>query len=56
MRAARDLETGYVWVNTSSTHVPGASFGGVKNSGVGREEGLSELESYTQSKNVYISF
>jgi acyl-CoA reductase-like NAD-dependent aldehyde dehydrogenase len=56
MRACRDLEAGYVWVNASSWHIPGTPFGGVKNSGAGREEGIEELMSYTQSKNVYIRF
>ena len=56
MRAVRDLQTGYAWVNWSSTHVPGTPFGGVKDSGVGREESLEELYGYTQSKNVYIRF
>jgi betaine-aldehyde dehydrogenase len=56
MRSSRDLQTGYVWVNWSSAHIPGASFGGVKDSGVGREEGIAELESFTQPKNVYIRF
>lgn len=56
MRATRDLEAGYVWVNWSSSHIPGTPFGGVKDSGVGREEGIDELYSYTQSKNVYIRF
>jgi betaine-aldehyde dehydrogenase len=56
MRSVRDLETGHVWVNWSSAHVPGAAFGGVKDSGIGREEGIDELYSYTQSKNVYIRF
>jgi acyl-CoA reductase-like NAD-dependent aldehyde dehydrogenase len=56
MRAVRDLEAGYVWVNWSSTHVPGTPFGGVKDSGVGREESLDELYGYTQAKNVYIRF
>jgi acyl-CoA reductase-like NAD-dependent aldehyde dehydrogenase len=56
MSAARDLQTGYLWVNWSSSHIPGASFGGVKNSGLGRDEGLEELESFTQSKNVYIRY
>jgi betaine-aldehyde dehydrogenase len=56
MRSSRDLHTGYVWVNWSSSHIPGASFGGVKDSGVGREEGLAELESFTQPKNIYIRF
>ena len=56
LSAVRDLETGYVWVNASSRHVPGAPFGGVKDSGVGREESIDELMSYTQIKNAYIRF
>jgi acyl-CoA reductase-like NAD-dependent aldehyde dehydrogenase len=56
LRGVRDIETGYAWVNWSSNHIPGAPFGGVKNSGVGREEGIDELNSYTQSKNAYIRF
>jgi betaine-aldehyde dehydrogenase len=56
MRAVRDLETGYAWVNWSSSHIPGTPFGGVKDSGVGREESIDELLSYTQSKNVYVQF
>jgi hypothetical protein len=56
-----DLVTGrtgttYVWVNHSSEHIPGAAFGGMKNSGLGREESLEEIESYTQHKNVYIRY
>jgi len=56
LAAARDIHVGYLWVNSSSRHLPGAPFGGMKNSGIGREESLEELESYTQTKNVYISF
>jgi betaine-aldehyde dehydrogenase len=56
MAAARDLQAGYLWVNWSSEHIAGSSFGGVKNSGLGREESLEEIESYTQHKNVYIRF
>jgi len=56
LSAVRDLETGYVWVNASSRHIPGTPFGGVKDSGVGREESIDELMSYTQTKNVYIRF
>jgi len=56
LAAARDIQTGYLWVNWSSEHIAGASFGGVKNSGIGREESLEEIESYTQQKNVYIKF
>jgi acyl-CoA reductase-like NAD-dependent aldehyde dehydrogenase len=56
LSAASDLEAGYVWVNASSAHIPGAPFGGTKNSGLGREEGLEELYSYTQQKNVFVRF
>jgi len=55
-RFARDVQAGYVWVNDASVHFPGADFGGVKDSGVGREEGFGELLSYTQSKNVNVRF
>jgi betaine-aldehyde dehydrogenase len=55
-RYARDVEAGYVWVNDVSRHFLGAPYGGVKNSGVGREEGLQELYSYAEPKNVNVSF
>ncbi|MBS1888525.1 MAG: aldehyde dehydrogenase family protein [Actinobacteria bacterium] len=53
---ARDVEAGYVWVNDSSRHFLGAPYGGVKNSGVGREEGIEELQSYAEPKNVNVLF
>jgi betaine-aldehyde dehydrogenase len=53
-RFARDVEAGYVWVNESSRHFAGTSFGGFKDSGLGREEDLDELLSYTQVKNVNV--
>jgi acyl-CoA reductase-like NAD-dependent aldehyde dehydrogenase len=55
-RFARDVEAGYVWVNEVSKHLHGTGFGGVKDSGLGREEGIEELLSYTQSKNVHVNF
>ena len=55
-RFARDVQAGYVWVNDASAHFPGTDYGGVKDSGVGREEGFQELLSYTQSKNVNVRF
>jgi acyl-CoA reductase-like NAD-dependent aldehyde dehydrogenase len=55
-RFARDVQAGYVWVNDASVHFPGTDFGGVKDSGVGREEGFGELLSYTQAKNVNVRF
>ena len=53
-RFANDVEAGFVWVNDSSRHFIGAPFGGYKNSGIGREEDIEELESYTQVKNVNV--
>lgn len=54
-RLAARVESGYVWINHSSSHLLGAEFGGYKRSGLGREEGLSELLAWTQTKNVYVS-
>ena len=53
---AAEIEAGYVWVNDSSRHILGAPFGGVKDSGIGREESAAELESYTQSKNIHVRY
>jgi len=55
-RAASRVESGYIWVNnTSCSHFLGATFGGYKQSGVGREEDANELLSYTQVKNIHIT-
>jgi 2-formylbenzoate dehydrogenase len=53
-RMAAALEAGYVWVNGSSRHYWGLPFGGVKASGIGREESVDELLSYTQTKAVTV--
>jgi betaine-aldehyde dehydrogenase len=54
-RVAMAVETGYVWINETSRHILGAPFGGVKQSGIGREECLEELLSFTNEKNIYIA-
>ena len=54
MRLSSKIQAGYVWVNDSSDHYMGAPFGGVKNSGQGREECLDELLAYTEVKTVTI--
>ncbi len=51
-RLARRIEAGYIWVNIPGGHLLGAPYGGVKHSGLGREECLEELLSYTQVKSV----
>ena len=52
MRVARGLHTGYVWINDVSRHYWGQPFGGVKDSGLGREETLDELRTYAEVKAV----
>ncbi len=54
LKTMRAVEAGYVWINDVSIHYPGAGFGGYKESGVGKEENLAELLSYTQEKYVNI--
>lgn len=50
--AAR-MDAGYVWINDSTRHYFGTPFGGTKNSGIGREESVEELRSYTETKVVH---
>ncbi len=54
-RLAARVEAGYVWVNGASTHHVGVPFGGVKQSGLGREESIEELLACTQIKNVNVT-
>ena len=54
MRLSRQIEAGYVWINDSIDHYLGAPFGGVKQSGIGREECLAEMFAYTEAKTVTI--
>ena len=52
---ARRLQSGFVQINSGLVIQPGLSFGGYRNSGIGREASLdSMLESYTQVKTIII--
>jgi acyl-CoA reductase-like NAD-dependent aldehyde dehydrogenase len=51
---ASKLQAGTVWVNTYNVYDVGASFGGYKQSGFGRELGRHALDYYTQQKTVWI--
>ncbi|MEK7247769.1 MAG: aldehyde dehydrogenase family protein, partial [Chloroflexota bacterium] len=55
MRVARAVETGVLSVNSSSSVHIEAPFGGVKQSGIGREHGLAALADYSEYKAVFIS-
>jgi len=54
LRMARKVRSGHLWVNGSSMHFLGVPFGGMRTSGVGREEGREELYSYTETKTINI--
>jgi aldehyde dehydrogenase (NAD+) len=53
-RVADRVEAGTVWVNEYRTLAPNAPFGGYKDSGLGRELGREGLESFEQTKTVWV--
>ncbi|MEJ7696987.1 MAG: aldehyde dehydrogenase family protein [Candidatus Limnocylindrales bacterium] len=54
LRSAKALQAGVISVNSNSSVHTEAPFGGYKMSGIGRELGLSALDLYTETKNVFI--
>jgi acyl-CoA reductase-like NAD-dependent aldehyde dehydrogenase len=55
MRVARRIETGVLSINSNTSVRVATPFGGMKQSGVGRELGPHALDYYTEVKNVYLS-
>ena len=55
LRFGRAVQAGYVWVNGVGQRPLGAPFGGYKLSGMGNENSLDELLSFTQTKNLSIN-
>jgi acyl-CoA reductase-like NAD-dependent aldehyde dehydrogenase len=56
LRTAHAIESGWVQVNQALGQVPGHSYGGFKQSGIGREFSLEGmLDSFTQRKNVTVN-
>ncbi len=53
-RVGQNIEAGIVWVNCWMLRDLRTPFGGVKNSGVGREGGFEALKFFTEPKNVCI--
>ena len=53
-RVASRLEAGIVWINCWMRRDLRTPFGGVKNSGVGREGGFDALRFFTETKNVCV--
>ena len=56
MRMTREIRSGVVWVNTYRMVSPQGPFGGVKESGFGRERGEQGLLEFTVTKNVMVDF
>jgi acyl-CoA reductase-like NAD-dependent aldehyde dehydrogenase len=54
-RVAARFDVGYVWINDAATHFAGTPFGGFQNSGIGREECMEEVVSYTRQKTVHVA-
>ncbi len=51
---ADQLEAGIVWVNNWMVRDLRTPFGGIKESGIGREGGIEALHFYTEPKNIFI--
>ena len=55
LRMVKAVRAGIVWVNTYRAVSPIAEFGGMKNSGYGRESGFQAVYDYTRPKTVWIN-
>ena len=55
-KVSSGIQAGRVWVNCYHIYPSGASFGGYKKSGIGRENHHMMLDHYRQTKNVLISY
>lgn len=53
-RVAAKLKAGTVWINAYRVVAPSVPFGGVKNSGLGRENGVHALDEYLVDKAVWV--
>ncbi len=54
-RVAAALEAGVVWINSYNLTPVAMPFGGSKQSGIGRENGLAALDFYSERKSVYVN-
>ncbi|GHB34593.1 aldehyde dehydrogenase family protein [Mongoliitalea lutea] len=56
LRIAEQLQAGSVWVNNIQRSYHSVPFGGMKQSGIGREKGIHGLEAYTELKTIYLNY
>lgn len=55
MLAAERIDAGYTWVNSAQIIYDELPFGGVKQSGIGKEHGNEAIDHYTEQKSVVIA-
>jgi acyl-CoA reductase-like NAD-dependent aldehyde dehydrogenase len=55
LRVARAVESGVLSINSNSSVRAHTPFGGMKQSGFGRELGMHGMNGYSEVKNVFIS-
>lgn len=55
-RVAHYLDAGIIWLNDHHRNDPSSPWGGMKNSGIGRENGVEALKAYSQGKSVVVGF
>ncbi|KAB8210933.1 aldehyde dehydrogenase domain-containing protein [Aspergillus parasiticus] len=55
-RAAGKIDAGIVWINGHHLNDPSSPWGGFKESGIGKENGLEAYESYTKVKSTLINY
>jgi aminomuconate-semialdehyde/2-hydroxymuconate-6-semialdehyde dehydrogenase len=55
-RVAQSIDSGIVWVNTWMVRDLRTPFGGMKESGIGREGGFEAMRFFTETKNVFIKY
>ncbi len=53
-RAAERIEAGYTWINSGQVIYDELPFGGLKQSGMGKEHGPEALDYYTETKSVVV--
>ena len=55
MGVSSELKSGVVWVNTTLDGSPQMPFGGIRQSGFGREFGMAGLEEFTEVKSIFLT-
>jgi len=55
LRAAERIDAGYTWVNSAQIIYDELPFGGLKQSGMGKEHGSEALDYYTETKSIVVA-